>query len=254
MFIGLIDKGLKVSATAEASCPGSCPAPSGAAPNITYPLCDVTKCETTATVPSTGGTIEVCVLDTDPTSGTQGTFQKKEIVTAVTNATSAPQSSIGWILYMPTKEKIISRPLAVGGVVDFLSYKPSSDICEHGGDSYLYALDYTTGVPPSNVAIRALGSTLDPSDPVTAAPAGSGGDGGRNRRFKTTAGAGVVIAKSVLLGPGAPPTGEAIIITPPKHGKEELKKKIQVATGVIVETENKPVISTVSKVIHWLKK
>jgi hypothetical protein len=62
------------------------------------------------------------------------------------------------------------------------------------------------------------------------------------------------VAKGVLLGPGAPPTGEAIIIPPPKEGQEVLKKKIQIATGVIVEAENAPVLSVVSKLVHLLKK
>jgi hypothetical protein len=63
----------------------------------------------------------------------------------------------------------------------------------------------------------------------------------------------VTLAKGVLLGPGAPPTGEAIIIPPPKEGAER-KKKIQIATGVIVEAENQPALSVISKIVHWLKK
>jgi hypothetical protein len=55
-------------------------------------------------------------------------------------------------------------------------------------------------------------------------------------------------------GTRAPPTGEAIIIPPPKEGEDGLKKKIQVATGVIIEAENKPTISVTSKISHWLKK
>ena len=125
---------------------------------------------------------------------------------------------------------VLSRPLAVGGLVDFLTYRPSADACSYGGDSYLYAVDYTTGVAPATVAIRDPGVT-----------------GG------TTSGA-VTVASNVRLGPGAPPTGEAIIIPPPKEGKDALKKKIQVATGVIIEAENKPVISVGSKITHWLKK
>jgi hypothetical protein len=64
----------------------------------------------------------------------------------------------------------------------------------------------------------------------------------------------ITVNKRILLGPGAPPAGEAIIIAPPKEGQDKLKKKIQIATGVIVEAENKPIISTTSKIMQWLKK
>ncbi|PIW86874.1 MAG: hypothetical protein COZ94_08290, partial [Nitrospirae bacterium CG_4_8_14_3_um_filter_41_47] len=124
---------------------------------------------------------------------------------------------------------VISRPLAAGGLVDFLSYKPSSYICSFGGDSYIYSLSYTTCVAPSNVAILSAG--------ITSGITGS-----------------VTVYKGVLLGPGAPPAGEAIIIVPPKEAQEELKKKIQIATGVVVEIENEPIYSIARKIVHWLKK
>lgn len=141
-------------------------------------------------------------------------------------------STVGWYYLLSAPERVISRPLVVGGVVDFLTYQPDSDPCAYGGSSMLYALGYTTGVAPSNVAIHSPDATA--ADP-------SHGDG-------------VIVKPGVSLGPGAPPTGEAIIIPPPKEGQETLKKKIQVATGVIVETENEPVISVISKIVHWLKK
>src|SRR5574337_2102310 len=234
MFFGLIDNNALTTASTSTTCPATCPPLN--TPPASSQLCDVTACKTTGVVPTVGGTIEACVFDNDPNSATKDTFQKRLIVTTVTNASTAPKSQVGWMIRLPYLEKSISRPLAAGGVVDFLPYKPSSDKCEHGGDSYLYAVDYTTGVAPSSVAIRALGNTSK-TGTVTASGQGI-----------------VEVNKSVRLGPGAAPTGEAIIITPPKEGKEQLKKKIQVATGVIVETENNPMISTVSKIMHWLKK
>ncbi len=197
---------------------------------ITYPvttasLDDRTNVTTTGVVT---GTTQACLYNS-----TTNSFGLQTLVTSInqTSSSVAP-STTGWFLSLsasPTSERVISRPLAVGGLVDFLTYRPNSDACSYGGDSYLYAVDYTTGLAPATIAIR------DPA--VTGATAGS-----------------VTVAKGVRLGPGAPPTGEAIIIPPPKEGEDGLKKKIQVATGVIVEAENKPVISVTSKIAHWLKK
>jgi hypothetical protein len=63
------------------------------------------------------------------------------------------------------------------------------------------------------------------------------------------------VKKKVKIGEGAPPKGEAISLTPPKEGREqELKKKIQVGTGVIIETANEAPLSMFPKFLHWLKK
>lgn len=183
---------------------------------------------TTGTVTSTRSE---CLYNPAGSGSTQ--FSLQEVVTGITPDASAAAVTIpplGWYLLLTAGERVISRPLAVGGLVDFLTYKPDSDLCSYGGSSYLYAVDYQKGVAPTNVAIRSPATTNS-----------------------VTTGA-VTIKKGILLGPGAPPTGEAITIPPPKEGQEQLKKKIQVATGVIVEAENTPVISTISKVVHWLKK
>lgn len=184
------------------------------------------------TIGTITGTSQVCMYDSSPPAG----FKFKTIVTSInqTSATITPPA-VGWYITLPyTGERVITRPLAVGGLVDFLTYVPdTSNPCSYGGNSYLYAVGYTTGVAPANVAILAPETTGG----VTA--------------VGTT---GVTVERGVLLGPGAPPTGEAIIIPPPKEGQETLKKKIQIATGVIIEAENEPVTSVISKVVHWLKK
>ena len=185
-------------------------------------LYDATSVATTGTVRETA---QVCAYDSSTNN-----FGLKDVVTSI-NLTSTPPSvdEEGWKVYLSNGERVISRPLAAGGLVDFLSYKPSSDICSFGGDSYIYSLSYTTGVAPSNVAILSAG--------ITSGITGS-----------------VTVYKGVLLGPGAPPAGEAIIIVPPKEAQEELKKKIQIATGVVVEIENEPIYSIARKIVHWLKK
>lgn len=171
------------------------------------------------------GTDTVCTYDS-----TNDSFGFKTVVTSISPTSQQPGiPDKGWYILLRNGERVITRPLVIGGLVDFLSYVPSSNLCDYGGKSYLYAVDYLRGVAPVNVAIRADKATDGTSGNVT-------------------------VAGRVLLGPGAPPTGDAIIIPPPKQGQDELKTKIQIATGVIVETENKPLISVISKVVHWLKK
>jgi type IV pilus assembly protein PilY1 len=185
-------------------------------------LDDATSVQTTGTV---SGTTKVCAYDTSTAN-----FGLKDVVTSI-NLTSAKPAvdNEGWKILLSNGERVISRPLAVGGLLDFLTYKPDSDVCSYGGNSYFYSVGYTTGVASSNVSIRAPEATSGTTGTVT-------------------------VSKSILLGPGAPPMGEAIIIPPPKEGQERLKKKIQIATGVIVEAENTLPFSVVSKIVHWLKK
>lgn len=191
-----------------------------------------TATETKGTV---SGTTTACLFSTST-----NTFSIQTLVTSVTTTMTTAASAKGWYVNLstsPTAERVISRPLSVGGLVDFLTFQPSSDVCSAGGDSYLYSLAFDTGVAPSVVSIR--------SPDVTSATSGN-----------------VTVKKSVKLGPGAPPKGEAIILPPKKQdegegsakSKDTLDKKIQVSTGVIIETMNNPIISVTSKFLHWLRK
>ncbi len=52
----------------------------------------------------------------------------------------------GWYRTLSTsKERILSKPTILGGIVFTTSYAPNEDICGFGGDSYLYGLYYETG-------------------------------------------------------------------------------------------------------------
>jgi len=52
----------------------------------------------------------------------------------------------GWYRTLSTsKERILSKPSVLGGIVFTTSYVPNEDICGFGGDSYLYGLYYETG-------------------------------------------------------------------------------------------------------------
>jgi type IV pilus assembly protein PilY1 len=171
------------------------------------------------------GTAKVCAYD-----ALSDSFSLQDIVTSIKPASVAlADADPGWKIYLAGKEKVISRPVVVGGLLDFLTYKPDADPCRYGGDSYLYSVSYTNGVAPSRIAIRSPAITTGVSGTVT-------------------------VYKSVRLGRGAPPAGDAIIIQPPGEGSEHVRKNIQIATGAIIEAENQPLFPIVSKIVHWLKK
>jgi len=69
----------------------------------------------------------------------------------VINGTNANKDP--WYISLLTggipSERVISKPLVVGGVVFFTTFIPDNDICAGNGEAWLYALDYNTGLPPT---------------------------------------------------------------------------------------------------------
>jgi Tfp pilus tip-associated adhesin PilY1 len=47
-------------------------------------------------------------------------------------------------------ERVIEKPLVVGGVVFFTTFIPDQDVCAGNGDAYVFALDLDTGQAPSS--------------------------------------------------------------------------------------------------------
>jgi hypothetical protein len=46
-------------------------------------------------------------------------------------------------------ERVFTKPLVVGGIVFFTTFIPDADMCTGSGDTYVFALDYKTGLPPT---------------------------------------------------------------------------------------------------------
>ncbi len=136
----------------------------------------------------------------------------------------------GWKIYLPYGQRIISRPMLSDGLADFVSYEPDSDVCSYGGSSYLYAVEYNTGMSPSNIAI------LSPD------------------AIDETSSSEIIIKSNIKIGSGAPAYGEAILTAGTQEQKAQIRKKIQLTTGAVAEIENKPLYSVYSRIMHWLKK
>jgi len=57
----------------------------------------------------------------------------------------------GWYITMEgTGEKILASPVVIYGMVLFSTFVPNIDPCSYGGDAYLYAVDYLSGVSVLN--------------------------------------------------------------------------------------------------------
>jgi len=70
-------------------------------------------------------------------------------------------------------ERVISQPLVVGGVVFFTTFTPDLDVCAGSGQSWLFAVDYDSGLPPTEAIFDVnLDGVIDENDTVTL-PGGS---------------------------------------------------------------------------------
>jgi type IV pilus assembly protein PilY1 len=71
----------------------------------------------------------------------EGTTEEAE------NTYNALTAGDGWYITMEgTGEKILAAPVVIFGWVFFSTFLPDTDPCSYGGDAYLYAVDYLSGV------------------------------------------------------------------------------------------------------------
>ncbi len=105
---------------------------------------------------------------------------------ATTTLQGLVQSKDGWYTTLPaSRERTLSSPTLLGGIVFFPTFVPDSDICLAGGNGYLYALFYQTG---SAYMSPIIGTTA------------SGGDTNVNRSIGLGTGGGMPSAMAVHIG------------------------------------------------------
>jgi type IV pilus assembly protein PilY1 len=59
------------------------------------------------------------------------------------------QSGWGGPATVSGSERVFTKPLVVGSIVFFTSFIPDSDPCSGIGETWVYALDFKTGLPPT---------------------------------------------------------------------------------------------------------
>jgi type IV pilus assembly protein PilY1 len=91
----------------------------------------------------------IATLTTAIETVTVGAATKKVRTVSGTNADG---KSWALKLYVPASggsERSFTKALVVGGIVFFTTYIPESGACGGSGDTYVFALDYKTGLPPA---------------------------------------------------------------------------------------------------------
>ena len=172
--------------------------------------CSVPTCTTTVANNTTSlfNATNVGITQTSGTVAVSGVTGVTTWNQLLSNVGSYPG---GWYYNLSTStgnpsERVIYRPVAYGGVVLFTTFTPNNDICGYGGNSSLYALNYTTGTANNAPVIGTSGTTILKSENL-----GSG------------------MASGVALHVVAAETGGA--------SNNVEKAYIQMSTGVIVQAD-----------------
>ena len=94
----------------------------------------------------------------DPVCGSSDDFSGVGDLDNVTTTVPSTESPNGWYINLDPAERVITDPLAsTTGAVFFTTFAPSSDICEYGGSTYLWAVKHDTG---GSVASSLKGTAL----------------------------------------------------------------------------------------------
>jgi type IV pilus assembly protein PilY1 len=136
----------------------------------------------------------------------------------------------GWKNYLDSGERVYSKQLLMGGLLDTIVFKPVNDLCSIGGTSYVVATDYKSGTATAQPSFLNESGTIEISYE-------------ENK---------VKIVKKQSLGFGAPPIGKSISPMPPKEGETKFTKLIQTSGGTVIKQEQQSTFSPSSKIIHMI--
>ena len=135
----------------------------------------------------------------------------------------AEEQSYGWYLELDSGERVLDKPVIIGGIVLFTAFKPNDDICGFGGESHLYALYYETGTAYKESVIGYGEDTIVVNDQPLRE-----------------------ILKKKEIGEGVP---TSVVL---HSGQEEgVVSLIQLGTGRVVEVQTTPAFSPKSRIILW---
>ena len=166
------------------------------------------------------------------TSGSWVHFKPFDNGTSTDFLSYAQDNFDGWKRTLPsTRERSLTKPVLLGGVVFSTTFVPNDDVCGYGGDSYLYGLYYETGTAFTHAVFDDGGSSIAYTD--------GGG----------TAQAGTRNSESVFLGSGV---SSSIGI---HAGKQEgAVGLIQMGSGAILSESLTSALTFKSGLKFWIEK
>jgi Tfp pilus tip-associated adhesin PilY1 len=84
--------------------------------------------------------------------GTSTTYTPANLVNQTTTINSITSSSKGWYVRLGngSGERVTRNAALINGTLYVPSYKPSTAVCNDGGQSWLYTLDFKDGSAPDN--------------------------------------------------------------------------------------------------------
>jgi Tfp pilus tip-associated adhesin PilY1 len=101
---------------------------------------------------------------------TTANIDGQDTVVRTVSGTNAGNDS--WVMELSpgvmSSERVIVKPLVVGGIVFFTTFVPDSNVCEGSGDTWVFAVDYKSGTAPTEPVFDLNGDgVFDDNDKVT---------------------------------------------------------------------------------------
>ena len=116
-------------------------------------------------------------------------------------------------------ERVLSKPLVLGGLVTWTTYLPAGDVCSYGGESNIYSVYYETGTAFKKYVFKAQKSNPPASK---------------------------VVARVTKFGEGMPSTVSALVTA-----SGSTKGFAQQSTGAIIELESLTPFSLKTEIMGW---
>jgi hypothetical protein len=118
-------------------------------PHKSYKMADLEATDTVHTAMFVNATVNIDGTDVDKTFRIIDGHNPKDNPKPWAVELFANQADRGWTGALPAgSERVLVKPLVLGGVVFFVTFIPDRDVCAGNGESWLFAVDFETGLIP----------------------------------------------------------------------------------------------------------
>jgi hypothetical protein len=78
----------------------------------------------------------------------------QDVVVRTLNEVTPNPGNVSWAMELGPgatgSERVIVKPLVIGGIVFFTTFVPDANVCEGAGDTWVFAVDYKSGLAPTH--------------------------------------------------------------------------------------------------------